>query len=223
MKQAQFKSIVTLIILFTIMALIVAANTIELNFPVNDEWDTSSDNSVDFNFTANMTTGVTIAYCALYANNSGTFELKANYTSGLVNATPHVAGIAINDSARFGAYGWNVTCNNGTADFFTTIVGLSAGTTASFGVDGNTPSVILDSPVGGIYLPNLNDTLFLFTVTDTSNADTALFYHNISGTFAVNETIRPYTSGTQVVVNISSNADDHTTTNILDGTYIWNV
>src|SRR3990167_692235 len=195
MKQAQLKSffIATIISLFLLVIVYAANNNgVNLNYP-SGVWVTT--NSINFNFTANSSV-TALTYCALYANNSGTMTLKANYTDA-INGTPHISGVAINDSHAFNVYGWNVTCNNGTADFSATV--------ASFGVDGNTPSVVQDSPANGVYLDNLNITLFKYTPTDTSNPLDCDFYTNLSGTWKNNQTNRSYKSGVQISVNLSNN------------------
>ena len=211
MKQAKLKSIFIISLVFVALAFYVLANTITLNYPSN-EWDTSSDNSLDFNFTASTISG-TIPYCALYVNNSGGFLLKANYTD-VVNDTPHVFGISINDSAGANGWGWNVTCYNGSSEFYATVAG--------FGVDGNTPSVTLDSPAAGVYLQNINDTgNFKYTPTDTSNPSICWFYHNVSGIFKINQTNSSYVSGNQILVNLTDRVGTVTNANYPDGVYTW--
>ena len=150
-------------------------------------------------------------------NNSGSLVVKANYTN-VVNGTPHVTGITINDSVGINLYGWNVTCNNGTGDF-------GAEGIAAFGVDGNVPSIVQDSPANGVYLDNLNLTTFKYTPTDTSNPDTCEFYTNLSGTWKSNQTNRSWGSGVQINVNLSNNTQStgHTAATIPDGKYVWAV
>ena len=91
MKQAQLKSIIVFIVMCTfLLGIAYGFSVISLWYP-SSEWVLS--NSVPFNFSAN-TSSTTIPYCALYANNSGTMALKANYTD-ITNATKHVSGVAI--------------------------------------------------------------------------------------------------------------------------------
>ncbi len=214
MKQAQLKTIILILLAFVAMTFFVLAESIELTYP-DGVWVTDSGNSVNFNFTANTTQATSIVWCAVYVNNSGTFELKANYTD-ITNATPHVSGISINDSLAVDLVGWNVTCDNGSGEFYATVV--------SFGVDGNTPSTTLDNPAGDVYLFDLNETLFQFTPTDTSNPAVALLYTNFSGTWKLNVTYVGYVSGVQISVNMSANAsNNYTVANIPDGVYKWNV
>ena len=213
MKQAQLKSIFVMILIFAIIGGIAYAfERISLNYP-SGEWVLS--NSVPFNFTVN-TTSASITYCALYANNTGTMAFKANYTN-IVNATNHIAGVTINDSHAFNVVGWNVTCNNGTTDFSATV--------ANFSVDGSVPSIVQDSPASGVYLDNLNTTLFKYTPTDTSNPLDCDFYTNLSGTWQANQTNRTWASGTQISVNLSNNtkSTQHTAATIPDGKYVWGV
>ncbi len=215
MKQAQFKSIAILFMVFLVFIIsVIAYQRIFPAFPV-DEWVTDPGNSVNFNFIVN-TTSPSISYCAILVNNSGVPETRANYTD-VINATPHVSGISINDSAGKGfVLGWRVICSNGTDDYNTT-------TNTSFGMDGNTPSITLDFPASLAYIQNLSNILFLYTPTDTSNPDTALFYTNLSEEFQVNQTNRSYASGIQISVNLSLNADNASTgTNIVDAHYAWN-
>ena len=213
MKQAQLKSafILSIIFLSFLFVAYAAVNGVNLNFPSNI-WVLT--NSVNFNFTVN-TSSTLISYCAVYVNNSGTMDFKANYTNA-INGTPHIAGIAINDSHAFNVWGWNVTCNNGTTDF-------TSNSTASFGVDGNIPSISLDSPANGVYLDNLNITLFKYTPTDTSNPDTCEFYTNLSGTWKSNQTNRTWASGVQISVNLSNNTQSggHIASVIADGKYAF--
>ena len=210
MKKAQLKTIFFLSVAFSLMSILAyaAVNVIHVQYP-NNQW--VQGNSVNFNFTANSTSA-TIDYCELRVNNSGTFAVKANYTN-VVNATPHVAGVVINNSNNLG-YGWNVTCYNGSSEFFSSLL--------NFGVDGNAPSVILDEPASGTYIQNLNNTMFRYTPTDASNPDTCLFYTNISGTWKNNQTNASYVSGTQILANLTVNANNYTAANIPDGNYIWN-
>lgn len=212
MKKAQLKSMFVMLIVFSILMVsaYAAFNRLKLDYP-SSEWVLS--NSVPFNFTVN-TTSASISYCVVYVNNSGVMALKANYTD-VVNATPHISGIAINDSAGANLYGWNVTCNNGSSDF--------NGSVVAFGVDANVPSIVLDSPASGSYLTNLNNTLFKYTPTDTSNRDTCLFYINQSGSWKFNQSNASYGNNVQIFVNLSNNTEyrGYTAIAIPDGQYAW--
>ncbi len=213
MKKAQSKTILISIMTFVVLSLFVyaASQSVTNNFPVS-EWDTSSDNSIDINFTPESTS-LTIDWCAIYVNNTGTMVLKVNYTD-IFNNTPHVSGVPINDSHAALVLGWNATCYNGSTTF--------GSATSAFGVDGNTPSVTINNPLSGVGLRNLNTTLFQYTPIDTSNPSNCWFYINFSGTFAINQTNVSYKSGTQISVNLSTNAGNHTARSIADGNYIWN-
>ena len=175
-------------------------NGVLLNYP-SGVWVTT--NSVNFNFTANSSVA-TLSYCALYANNSGTMALKANYTN-VANGTPQVSGISINDSNQLNTWGWNVTCNNGTADFSATV--------ANFGVDGAVPSVTLDSPANAYYSTTASF-IINFTPTDTSNPLDCDVSTNLSGSWAVNQTARNWVSGSKIGFNVSSAGE---------GQYKWGV
>ena len=203
MKQAQLKSffIATIISLFLLVIVYAANNNgVLLNYP-SGVWVTT--NSVNFNFTANSSVA-TLSYCALYANNSGTMALKANYTN-VANGTPQVSGISINDSNQLNTWGWNVTCNNGTADFSATV--------ANFGVDGAVPSVTLDSPANAYYSTTASF-IINFTPTDTSNPLDCDVSTNLSGSWAVNQTARNWVSGSKIGFNVSSAGE---------GQYKWGV
>lgn len=212
MKKSQLKSGFIVVMVFSLFIVLVyaAVNGVTLNYPTNT-WVTS--NSVNFNFTANSSSSL-VSYCAVFVNNSGTLQVKANYTD-VINGTPHISGIAVNDSVQINTYGWNVTCNNGTNDF-------GAGGISAFGVDGNVPSITQNNPANGAYLTSLNDTLFQYTPIDTSNPLDCDFYTNLSGVWQPNQTNRSYGSGVKISVNISDNISSrHTAANIPDGKYVW--
>ncbi len=147
----------------------------------------------------------------LLYSQTGSF-LGANYTD-ITNATPHISGIAINDSVGL-TWGWNVTCYNGTSHFNTT-------TSLAFGVDGNPPEVTIDDPDDNTYTTDLNTTLFKYTVVDTSNPEYSLVYTNFSGTWQVNHTNSSYTSNVQIAIDLMH--ANHTNTTLPDGRYIWGV
>lgn len=211
MKKAQAKLIFSMALCLIVMSfLVVAYERVTGEFP-NNEWVLS--NSIDFNFMAN-TTSPTIPWCAIYVNNSGSYELKANYTD-IINATAHISGIAINDSAGFNVTGWNTTCYNG-SDTFSFTVELE------FGVDGTAPIVTLDSPASGSYISNLNETLFKFTPIDPSNLNYSQFYTNLSGTWEINNTNTSPITNSQDEVNLTVGGRNHTAALIPDGFYIWN-
>ena len=183
--------------------------TVILNDPDNSTWWTDSS-SVDHNWTV-WTNGSTesIEWCALYNNKTGTFQLDANYTSGILNGTPFVRGTSYFDSVGK-TYIWNVTCYNGTNRF------ESVGNRRALGVDVTTPTITLDSPSDDSFTSE--DTLRIkYTPTDVSNPETCLLYTNLSGIWGINQTNTSYRSGTQIFYNISANSTH------ADGNYIWNV
>ena len=201
MKDAKLKLVMILIMMLLLITTVsFAMFTTNQNSPV-DIW--VNTNSVPFNFTVNDTNSsiAVFPWCVVYINNSGTFELKANY-SDIPKDTPFTKGIAVNDSNAIN-HGWNLTCWNGT-HFNSSI--------ATFGVDGNIPSITLDSPNDNKYLDN-NQTMLKYTPTDTSNPDDCLLYTNISGSWAINMTNLSFTSGTQIYMNMSGTAN---------GVYMWN-
>ncbi len=202
MKQAQLKTI-SMFILFCLLSAVavMAVFSVTQNFPSN-EWVRS--NSVDFNFTPDMQV-VSIPWCAIYVNDTGgAMLLKANYTD-VVNGTPHVAGIAQNDTLGLIKRQWNVSCYNGSDQIM--------GSSINFGVDGTPPAVTLDSPATGSYLAHNNDSL-LFTAVDSSNPGNCSMYTNVTGSWEINFSVNPFVSGTQYELNFTGSPD---------GLYFWNV
>lgn len=208
-KKAKLKSILLITLFMILMALAVYSMTVTLNDPDDGVWWTSS-NSVDHNFTP-VTSGVeTLSRCTIYSNRTGIWtQLAANYTTRLVNNTPHVSGISWVDTDN-NSMGWNVSCWNGTDN-------IESGSQV-FGVDAHPPTITLDSPDYAAYLDS-GTQLNKYTPTDSSNPETCLFYTNVTGSWAVNQTNTSYVSGVQVIVNLSANAN----ATIGNGNYIWNV
>ena len=208
-KKAQLKSILLLSIFVIILSMMVYAVTVRINAPKDGVWET--DNSIDHNFTI-WTNGTleTIDYCTLYSNESGSWVFKANYTTDLANNTDFVRGVAWSDTQN-NTIGWNISCFNGTEFSIDTAV---------FGVDGNSPTITLDTPDDSSFT-NVNNSALKYTPTDSSNPETCLFYINISGTFAINQTNNSFVSGVQVLVNLTNHSNNHR--GIDDGEYIWNV
>ncbi len=208
MKDAKLKSMFMMVLMSLILAFTVYGLTVIQTYP-SEEWDISSDNSIDFSFTPEMEVNI-VPWCTIYTNQSGTFQVAANFTD-LVNGTPKVIGIAINDSNSRSnlEYGWNVTCTNSTSG-----IDQEASAVIGFGVDGNTPSVTLDSPANNYYSPDL--IFFLqYTPTDTSNTEMVDIYTNISDTWEINLTNATFDSGIQYEMSSDGAVEG--------GVYIWNV
>jgi len=203
MKQAQLKSMIMFILFVVLGAIFVlaAVDSVTLNFPLSGWVNTSS---IDFNFTPSMNI-VTIPWCGLYSNRTDNWNITANYTS-VANGTPHVRGIAFTDTGTINSYNWTVGCYNGSEL-------ITASENLSFGVDSVTPLVTLDSPNNNQYI-SINHTTLAYTPTDSSNLAACYLWHNISGTWQLNETNASVNTGVQDLVNIS---------NVTDVGAIWNV
>ena len=207
-KKAQLKSLFLIVLFGVMLVASVFAFDVTLNSPIS-KWVLS--NSVDFNFTVNSTGQnlTVIPWCAIYTNKTGSVALEANY-SLIANGTS-IKSIGFADSTAIDSYRWNVTCSNGSTLY-------SADQNVTFGVDGNIPSVSLDSPAFGSYLtsttPPFVTLTFGYTPTDSSNLDSCVLYHNISGSFIANITNSSVETGITDFMNI---------TNVTDGTYGWNV
>lgn len=197
-----------------ILSMGIYAMSVELNAPTSGNWWTSSS-SVDHNWTV-YTNGSSenIDWCAVLSNETGSWVVLANYTSGIFNATPFTRGISWGDTAN-NSVKWNVTCSNETHT-------ISPETTFELGVDANPPTVTLDSPTDNFYT-NYNKSVLTYTPTDASNPDTCDFYSNITGTWAINNQTIGFASDIAVSVNLSNVTGDLLGDGMNDSTYIWNV
>jgi len=204
MKKAQLKSIFLFALIMIMSVASIFALTVTLNNP-SDEWITTS--SVDFNFTPAGEV-VTLPWCSIYANDTGSYVVKANYTN-VPNSSDFIRGIAFGDSAGLG-YTWNVSCFNGTE------VDWQA-TGAVFGVDTNFPTITLDSPDDSSF-ESTNNGYLTYTPTDASNPEDCVLFTNVSETWVKNNTNTSFTSGTPINENLSIAGAV-----ISDGRYIWNV
>lgn len=198
MKKAQLKTILLLIFIGLIGIVSVLGLTVTSNYP-KSEWVT--DNSVDFNFTPSGES-TTIEWCAIRINGT----VRANYTD-VDNGTNHVLGISVVDSNDISGWYWNVTCYNGSDEVNSSL--------ESFGVDGNTPSITLDSPDDEKYQMRTSAGFyFKYTPTDASNLNNCSLYTNYTGTWAINETNGSVNSGYQDVINFTYGSDV---------SFVWNV
>ena len=203
MKQAKIKTIF-LITIFSLLCLGLAyAFSVSLIYPV-DEWDTSSDNAVDFEW--NITSGnSTLDWCAIYDNRTGSFVVAVN--DSFSNSSSGITtSIAMNDSRGI-TRAWNITCaeENGGP--------IASSGASAFGVDGNTPTVTINSPANGAYVDD-NSSNLSFTPVDSSNPMNCSIYTNISSTWTINKTFdSPFISGALYSMNLSK---------VTDGNYKWN-
>lgn len=83
----------------------------------------------------------------------------------------------------------------------------------SFTVSLDAPSITLDYPDNATYFNSGTDIYLNYTATDSNGIDHCDIYHNINGTFSLNQTNSGVTSGQQ----------NFTTVNASDGTYLWNI
>jgi len=199
MKNAQLKTITTLMLILLLGAISVYALTVTLNSP-DATWETSG--STNFNFTPSGEINP-LTWCAIYTNATGTWQSDANY-SNVANGTPFVRGIGLGDSGGLG-WIWNAVCYNGSDEIFDTA-------NNTFGVDSTLPSISLDSPTNGEYITTSEN--LSFVPTDASNPEDCDVYTNMGGSWIINNTFDSFTSGSTYGVNI---------TDLADGSYDWNV
>lgn len=83
----------------------------------------------------------------------------------------------------------------------------------SFTVSLGAPAITLNSPINGTYWNNGTNFYLNYTATDTNGIDFCEVWHDFNGTFALNQTNTGVTSG----------AENFTSFDLLDGTYLWNI
>ena len=203
MKNAKLKSIFMIIVISLLLTISAYALTVTLSNPTHNSWVLS--NSVLFNFTPDSQSSLTILpWCAIYVNDTGTMKVKANYTN-VPNGTAYLPSIGLGDTTSNADYNSTVYCYNNSDVVNSSII--------SFGVDGSIPSVILDSPAYGAYIASAGVNLS-YTPTDSKNLLACHLYHNLTGTWHLNETNASVSTGKQDVNSLSP---------ANDGRYIWNV
>jgi hypothetical protein len=88
-----------------------------------------------------------------------------------------------------------------------------ASTTRSYTISLDAPAINLDSPTNGTYWNNGTSFYLNYTATDSNGISFCQIWHNINGSFALNQTNTGITSGQQ----------NFTSYNIDDGNYLWNI
>jgi len=108
-----------------------------------------------------------------------------------------------------GIHYWKVKAGDGTDN-------SSNSTSFSFTVSSTSPSINLNFPTTNQYFNTRNISLFNFTATDTDGLSNCSLWHNLSGTFQLNQTTETAVSGSVFIFNQTNNLTD-------EGSYVYNV
>ncbi|MFC2135389.1 DUF2341 domain-containing protein, partial [Bacteroidota bacterium] len=171
--------------------------TINLESPDDDVW---SSNEVVFRYNATDLFS-TISSCSLIIN--GTI----NQTNSTITESVS-QNFSLNNMAG-GSYAWNVNCTDSLGN-------TNSSETRILKIDTISPSVSLDRPEDNL----VNDTsqyvnlTFNATVTDNSNLYNCSLWHNISGTWKLNQT---------ETVSGMANTTNFTLTQLENISFIWNI
>jgi hypothetical protein len=142
--------------------------TVTLNSPINNSFLTY--NNINFVYTP---TDINLDYCALYTNQTGTFDAVANQTNPITNETNN-----FNINMPSGIYLWNIKCHDysGRESFAEQNYTLSIDTQAP-----KYSNIQITPATPHTYTENQEYT-FNITWTDNFEVETVIFEHNFSGT-----------------------------------------
>ncbi len=172
------------------------------------------------NRTTNINPRVNITFPSNNSNHTG-LTLNVNYTatdSESIDACWYsndtfAGNITLTDCANITTVTWTEGQHNVTV-YANDTRGAEGSDSVMFSIDLTGPTVTLDYPPNNTFFNTTRDIYLNYTATDPNGIANCSIYHNLTGTFHLNQTNTGVTSGQQNFTTVNGSSD---------GEYIWNV
>ncbi|MCK9370188.1 hypothetical protein M0R04_09810 [Candidatus Dojkabacteria bacterium] len=203
---------------FNITVGIANGKHINLTIYANDTSGNTNQSSLTFTLD-NVAPVLTVDKPAISEEFSSNYSVPLNYTVtdatiGVANCWYNLDGTTNKTLTNCQNTTFNTTDGAHTLYFYTNdSLGNLASLSRSFTISLDAPAITLDKPTNNTFWNNGTNFYLNYTATDANGIDYCQVWHNLNGSFALNQTNNGVSSGKQ----------NYTTFNISDGTFMWNV